>query len=150
MVLKKTVKFLLLNQEAKMPTIAYNGESVAFDFYSSGEVRILPGETKVVNFDIKVIIPKGYFLMLYNKSSIEYKDRLKVLGGIIDRGYTGKLDCRLTNNGFQEISIEKHKKICQGFLLPSYSYNIKECSIEEFKKYEESSNRKDNGFGSTN
>lgn len=147
---KKEIKILTLNDGVKLPEVAYNGESAALDFYSSEEVRILPGEVKVVNFGIKIIIPKGYFLMLYNKSSIEYKNKLTIIGGVIDRGYTGKLDCRLRNNGNKEITIAKYQKVCQGFLLPSYNYKISKCSKEEFNKYQEKSQRKENGFGSTN
>lgn len=147
---KKEIKILPLYDNIKMPEVAYNGESAAIDFYSAGEYRILPGEVKIIDFGIKIIIPKGYFLMLYNKSSMEYNNKLTILGGVIDRGYTGKLDCRLRNIGNREVSLERKQKVCQGFLLPSYYYKINKCSKEEFAKYENESKRKDNGFGSTN
>lgn len=145
---KKEIKILPLYDNIKMPEVAYNGESAAIDFYSAGEYRILPGEVKNIDLGIKIIIPKGYFLMLYNKSSMKYNNRLTILGGVIDRGYTGRLVCRLRNIGDREVSLERKQKVCQGFLLPSYHYKINRCSKEEFTKYE--SKRKDNGFGSTN
>lgn len=146
---KFKLKWLKTSGDAKLPEVSYSGESACFDFFASENVEIKAKELGVVPLNLKVIIPKGYFLFILNKSSIENKMRCRRLGGVIDRGYTENLDIRLFNEGSIPQYIKKGQKVAQGLLLPVYNYQIEECSEEEFSKYRENSKRKEGGFGSS-
>jgi len=78
----------ICREGAKLPTYATNG-SGAMDIYSPEEVRVAPGETKIVPIGIKVAIPHGYALLIQPRSGLSRKIKLRIPNspGLIDEDY---------------------------------------------------------------
>lgn len=87
-------------------------------------------------------IPKGYFMLVFPRSSISDKDLLQCNSvGVVDSGYRGELKVRYKK--FGEHIYEIGERIAQIMILPYPQINFQE--VEEL----ENSERGDGGFGST-
>lgn len=82
----------------KIPSYARLGDA-GLDIYSTEEITILPGETKLIHTGIKVAIPRGYELQVRPKSGISLKTKLRVSNtpGTIDSGYRDEV-CVIIEN----------------------------------------------------
>ena len=87
-----------LMEGAKVPVYARLGDA-GLDIYSTEEITVLPGETKLVHTGIKVAIPRGYELQVRPKSGISLKTKLRVANtpGTIDSGYRDEV-CVIIEN----------------------------------------------------
>lgn len=94
----------LCRENAKLPTYATLG-SAAMDLYSTEDVTINPGETKLIHLGIKVNIPKGYALLIQPRSGMSLKTKIRVPNtpGLIDSDYHEEI-CLIVEN------IENHIK----------------------------------------
>ena len=87
-----------LMEGAKTPCYARLGDA-GLDIYSTEDIEVLPGETKLVHTGIKVAIPRGYELQVRPKSGISLKTKLRVANtpGTIDSGYRDEV-CVIIEN----------------------------------------------------
>lgn len=87
-----------LMEDAKIPTYARLGDA-GLDIYSTEEIEIGPGETKLIHTGLKVAIPRGYELQVRPKSGISLKTKLRVANtpGTIDSGYRDEV-CVIIEN----------------------------------------------------
>ena len=87
-----------LMEGAKVPVYARLGDA-GLDIYSTEDIEVLPGETKLVHTGIKVAIPRGYELQVRPKSGISLKTKLRVANtpGTIDSGYRDEV-CVIIEN----------------------------------------------------
>ena len=145
------IKFYRENPEAKLPEIAYNKSSGAFDIRATKTV-VIPahGRAEVPN-GLRIMIPHGYYTKFAAKSGLYFKQNVQPYEGLIDFGYTGELACMLVNNSDTDIIIEKGQKYCQMEVFKIPEYEIEEATKEEFEEYKNdlSNPRKDGGFGSS-
>ena len=67
--------------------------------YSTEDIEIGPGETKLIHTGLKVAIPRGYELQVRPKSGISLKTKLRVANtpGTIDSGYRDEV-CVIIEN----------------------------------------------------
>lgn len=145
------IKFYRENPEAKLPEIAYNKSSGAFDIRATKTV-VIPahGRAEVPN-GLRIMIPYGYYTKFAAKSGLYFNQNVQPYEGLIDFGYTGELACMLVNNSDTDITIEKGQKYCQMEVFKIPEYEIEEATKEEFEEYKNdlSNPRKDGGFGSS-
>ena len=66
------IPYILCSDKAKTPTYAYETDA-GLDIYSTEEITINPGETKIIPTGVKVELPRGYELQVRPKSGISSK-----------------------------------------------------------------------------
>lgn len=136
------MKWIKLTDDAIEPTRG-TIKSAGYDFYANEDVRLLPGETKIVKTGITFEgMPKNGFIQLSLRSSISIKRPFLMANGvgIIDADYAGnEIGVILFNRGNIPAVVDKGEKIAQGILL---KYNT---VTEEIIPTEE----RTGGYGST-
>jgi len=136
-------------RDVKTPIYSSTGAAgldffVPYDFKS---YKLLPGESILIPSGIKLNIPAGYALIGQNKSGIALKRNLRVASGVIDSDYQGEIHLHLNNFGLNEQIIDPGDKIMQFLVISVPKVTLLEINIDNL--YNHSSNRGNNGFGST-
>ncbi len=112
--------------EIKLPQRATKG-SAGYDFYSTVDFSLLPGETIKIPTGIRAKIDEGWVLMLYPRSGLGFKYRLQLNNtvGIIDSDYyysdnQGHIYIKITNctNENKVLNIKKGEAFAQGVFTP--------------------------------
>ncbi len=138
------IKIKRFDKDLPLPKYKSKG-AVALDLYAREDTTIKPGEVKLIPLNVAIEIPKGYFILLANRSST-YKLGITCVNGIGvgDHDYCGDNDeymfpaLNFTN---KLVTIEKGTRCCQMLILPVANVNVQE--VEKLK------NRDRGGFGST-
>lgn len=133
----------LLSKDARIPTRGTK-ESAGIDFYTPIDVSIEPRKDILISLDLCVEIPKGYTLIMKEKSGIAAKKKLDIGGSVIDSDYRGSIHCHLFNNSDDTVFFKKGDKVCQGIIIPVW---LGEVDVVSF--INKNTERKDGGFGST-
>ena len=127
-----------------LPKRATKG-SAGYDFYLPYDIIIKPGDTLVVESNVRCKINEDYVLFIFPRSGlgIKYKLSLDNTVGIIDSDYyyaknEGHIMISLTNHSENLLSLKKGERFCQGIFM---KYGI---TIDDDIKDERSG-----GFGST-
>ncbi|MDD6716952.1 MAG: dUTP diphosphatase [Firmicutes bacterium] len=127
-----------------MPTRAHFDDA-GIDLYTPSEFTLLPGMSQVVNTKVAVQIPIGYFGKIESKSGLNVRHNIQSAGGVIDSGYRGSIQVRITNNGQVPYTFERGDKLCQMVLIPVGLFDLTQ--VDELDVSE--SGRDNKGFGST-
>jgi dUTP pyrophosphatase len=137
------MKVKKLVSDATLPTKAHAGD-LGYDLYATEQVTVWGGETKLVSTGIAIQFPEGYGGIIRDRSSVATKQKLFVVAGVIDNGYTGEIKVALFNSedGFK--TIYRGDKIAQLILIPTVDF-----SVEEVSEISSSDGREGKGFGST-
>ena len=124
--------------------------SNAFDLYSANteDIVIKANENVMVPLGIKVDIPSGYQLLLFNRSGMATKSDCVLTTGvsIIDSDYRGEIIAPIKNHGKRSTVLEPFTRICQGQIVPAPQVTLTE--VEEESELSDTE-RGDGGFGST-
>jgi len=138
------IKVKKLNQEARIPTYAHEGDA-GMDLYSCDNYVLNPGERVLVSTGLAFEIPNGYELQIRPRSGLAWKNGISIVNspGTLDAGYRGELKVILINHGKEVFNIRKGDKIAQAVLN-----KIERAEIEEVDELSETE-RGANGFGST-
>ena len=142
-----SIKFILLSENAKLPTRATPCSS-GLDLYSP-ETTIIKSKTKkIIDLEIKCIIPSGYDVQIRSRSGLAYNNSIFVLNspGTIDQDYIGNIKIILFNLSNEDYIINKHDRIAQMVICPIIMPNIEQ--VESYTT-DITNKRKENGFGST-
>lgn len=140
-------------------------ESAGFDFFVPDEwpdqiksshvvdfddrVKLLPGQSILIPSGIKMIIPKGYVLVFFNKSGIATKEGLIVGASVVDSDYRGEVHLHVTNVSKSMSVIRPGQKLVQGLLLPVPDIGVTELNFHEWEETFRETARGEGGFGST-
>ena len=113
--------------EIQIPKRSTKG-SAGYDFVSTVDLSLAPGETALVRTGICCEIQEGWFLLLAPRSGLGFKFRMQLDNtvGIIDQDYYGNPDnfghimVKVTNDGKsgKTLNIKKGEKFVQGIFLP--------------------------------
>ena len=143
------LKVKKLHIEAKIPEKSNDSDS-GYDFHIlkdedfNGEAFVLEaGKRKLFSTGISLELPKGYGMLLKDRSSVAVRDGLHVLAGVIDNGYRGEVKICLVNLSEKSHVFTKGQKISQGILHP-----VPNCDIEEIEELSDTE-RGSKGFGSS-
>lgn len=119
--------------------------SAGADIRSAENVIINPNETKVIRTNLKVEIPKGYFLEVRSRSGLAANYSVFVLNspGTIDEDYKDEIMIILHNSGIEPFEVEINDRIAQ-VLLRNYT-QIKFVNSD----IDVSDKNRGGGFGST-
>lgn len=133
-------------EDIKLPRRATAG-SAGYDFFSTLDFELKPGETIKIPTGIRVKIDNGWVLMLYPRSGLGFKYRLQLNNtvGIIDSDYynsdnEGHIFVKITNdsNEGKTLSVKAGDGFCQGIFT--------EFGLTED---DEATEERNGGFGST-
>ncbi len=83
----------------ELPQYANIGDA-GMDIRAAEEVKILPGETKIIPTGLKVAIPQGYELQIRPRSGLSLKTPLRIANtpGTIDSGYRDEIGIIVNNS----------------------------------------------------
>jgi dUTP pyrophosphatase len=151
-------------QNDRVKNICIDGKVVDPDSISAdtiaatgGCVSLLPGETKLINSGFKIALPNVEeiypFLPVYkivSRSGLSCKHKISVTNrpGIVDKGYRDWIAVSLENEGHSAHIFTHGARIAQGLyelVIDLGAWDIGELRVNELS----SSNRGENGFGST-
>ncbi len=118
-------------------------DDAGWDIEAIEDVVLEPKEvTPMIHTGLKVHIPKGYFGLVKERSSLAAKG-IFVLGGVIDSGYHGEIMVNLGNLGGYSHVVKSGDRIAQLIILPCKAV----VTVGKPDDYE--SERGEKGFGST-
>ncbi len=140
--MKMTIKIKRLSDDAKVPAYAHLGDA-GMDLYAREGAVIKKGDMAMIPTGIAMEIPEGYVGLIWDKSGLATRHKLKTLAGVIDSGYRGEIQVGLFNFGRGNYAVEKHHKIAQLLIQ-----KIEHAELEEVSELSDSS-RGEGGFGST-
>ena len=134
------MKVKRLVEHAILPSKAHAGD-LGYDLYSSDQITLHSGETKLISTGISVQFPEGYGGLIRDRSSIATKRQLFTVAGVIDNGYTGEIKVALYNSTESFQTIYRGDKIAQMLIRPLYPSSFK--IVEDFE------DTRRGGYGST-
>lgn len=142
----KIVKVKIKRVDKNLPLPEYQTPgAVAFDVYARETTEISPKSIGRVPTNIIVEIPKGYMILLKDRSSTAKKKGIFSILGYIDQDFCGPDDeilIQFYNYKEEAVLIEQGERIGQAVLVP-----IEIIEWEEVESMEHNSDR--GGFGST-
>ena len=100
--------------------------AAGFDLVASGESYLLPAHTangpgtNVIDTDIIMAIPEGYYGQLASRSGLAFKKNITAFPGVIDSDYRGEVKVMLYNWGGEPQVINKGDRIAQLIILPCF------------------------------
>lgn len=130
------------NPYAMLPRRAH-ADDAGYDVFAAEPVVIKPGEIGIVPLGFKAAIPSIMYGQLASRSSLA-KQRILVVGGVIDPGYRGEWKVMLLNLSEHYFHVEVKDAVAQVIFYPIMRPKIE--SVQEL----EYSTRGEGGFGSTN
>ncbi len=135
------LKVKKLDPEAVLPTYTHSFDA-GIDFHGIETVTLEPGEVGKVRSGLALEIPDGYVGLCWDRSGIATKNKIKVIGGVIDSGFRGELKLCVINLGSEPFTFEKGDSVCQILIQ-----KVEHVEIAETLELSDSE-RGDKGFGS--
>lgn len=132
----------ILDTGARTPSRAHEFDA-GYDLYSREEKFVPAHGSAVFDTGVHVAIPAGMAGLLVAKSGLNTKCNITSTG-LIDAGYTGSIRVKLYNHGNVPYMVYAGDKISQLVVIP-----VAVPELEIVRKFTESSERGENGFGSS-
>lgn len=133
-----------IEENGYMPMRAHFDDA-GIDFRTPEEFTLNPLESHVVELNVKVQIPVGYFGKMESKSGLMVNHGVVCMGGVIDSGFRGNIKVRMMNLSDKPYTFRKGDKVVQMVLIPVLLADIE--SVETLDVSE--SGRETSGYGST-
>lgn len=133
----------LVDEGAKLPTRAHDTDA-GCDVYSPIDVRIEPNDDECIPLGWRCRFPKGYGMIMVEKSGRATKNKITVGAKLIDANYRGIVHAHLFNNGRDVVEIKAGEKITQFVMTPVWDgspIQVDEISTD--------TDRGEGGFGSS-
>ena len=140
-------------RDVTSPMRANAGADAGMDLYVPNDypsTELQPGQSVKIPSGIKMEVPAGYAVILFNKSGVAAKRSLVVGACVIDHGYSGEVHINMINVGDTVQTITAGEKIVQAIMLPIITAEVIE--VPEYDLYQDihvASGRGTGGFGST-
>ena len=109
------VQIRRLDPELPLPAYAHPGDAGA-DLVAAADVRLAPGERKLVPTGVAVALPPGYVGLVHPRSGLAARLGVTVLNapGTVDAGYRGEIFVNLVNHDpAQTVKIARGDRIAQ-------------------------------------
>ncbi len=108
---KPQLKVKRLTNTAKIPQRA-RSKDAGIDIYADDNYTLFPGDIAKVKTGIKLQIPEGHAGLIWDKSGIA-RQRIHVIGGVIDSNYRGEIIILIKNLSEDIFNISRGQKIAQ-------------------------------------
>ena len=135
------IKFKRLSAEAKLPSIAKEGDA-GFDLYAYHSCEVWPGGQATIGTGIACELPVGYAGFIWPRSGMATEHMINVHAGLIDQGYRGEVKVCLINHGSRCVEIRKGDRIGQMVVSPYITESTEVLSLSDTERGE-------SGFGSS-
>ncbi len=137
------IKVKKLHKDAQIPVYGTE-DSACVDLYAVEDVIIRPGDVVYARSGLAVEIPSGYYIEMYNRSSMAGKKQLVIVSSrVIDADYRGEIFAPIKNIGGIIRIIKKGDRFAQMMLKRKVLMFFEE--VDELTNTE----RGAGGFGST-
>lgn len=115
------MKIKKLSEKAIIPQYQTSG-AAGFDFHSTENVIVMPGETKLVGTGLAFSVPEGKELQVRPRSGLSAKTGIRVANspGTVDQDYRGEVKIILHNTGDLPFTIKEGDRIAQGVVCPVF------------------------------
>ncbi|KAK9368658.1 dUTPase-like protein [Lipomyces kononenkoae] len=132
----------LLSDKAKVPT---RGSALAagYDIYGVEDYLIKAQDRGIIETDIAVAIPAGYYGRIAPRSGLATKHGLQTGAGVVDADYRGPLKILLFNHSNEDFQVHAGDRIAQMVIEKIITPEV--VAVPELDNTERGSN----GFGST-
>ena len=101
-----------LKEFASEPVRKTDG-SAGLDLASAYDLVIPPGETRRVETEIAIKLPENCCGLIAARSSFSFENKTTILGGIIDKDYTGGLVVQILNHAVTPLKISAGDRVAQ-------------------------------------
>lgn len=126
--------------DESLPLPKYQTEGAAgIDLYVKEDVILQPGQRGFFPSNIKMAIPKGFYIAVKSRSS-SFKLGINIFPGTIDSDYHKEVFIGIENAKQVEIKLEKGQRVAQALLHKVEQAQIVEGKVEDNER---------GGFGST-
>lgn len=115
-----------------------------WDLYADGNYIVPARSSAVINTGVRLSIPEGVVGKIESRSGLSVKNKLEVGAGVIDSGYHGEIKVHLHNFSDTNYTIVDQNRIAQILFI-----ELSKTDVIYAYEDEVSSERGDNGFGST-
>lgn len=112
-----------------------------------GNINIPPHGAVLLPSGLKVIVPKGYALIFFNKSGVATKKHLLRGACVADCGFQGEILFNFVNTSNTNVELSPGEKIIQGVLIQVGDHQPVE--VDDIMNYTNQSERGEGGFGSS-
>lgn len=105
----------MLDPGLEPPSYAHPGDAGA-DLRSTMDVRLEPGERKLVPTGVAIALPEGFVALIHPRSGLATKHGLTVVNapGTVDAGYRGEIAVTLLNTDRRDaIELRRGDRIAQ-------------------------------------
>jgi dUTP pyrophosphatase len=118
----QTVRIRRLSPDVPLPSYQ-TAEAAGFDLAASEDVRVPPGDVRLVPTGLVIAVPHGCFLGIFARSSTPLKRGLMVANGVgvIDPDYAGpddEIKIQVVNVTREEVLVRRGDRIAQGIFIP--------------------------------
>jgi len=113
------------------------------------EIIIFPHSSVKIPSGLKVVVPKGYALLVCNRSGLASRTGLIFGAHVIDSSYRGEVIINLINTSYEMRKLKGGDKIVQLLLVPVALIDFVEIDNEEYERVFTNAERGEKGFGST-
>lgn len=139
-----TARIRRLDPSVALPSYQ-TAEAAGFDLAAREDVRVPPGEVRLVPTGLVIEVPHGCFLGIFARSSTPLKRGLMVANGVgvVDPDYAGPEDevkVQVVNFTREEVLVRRGDRIAQGIVIPCVRVAWSEGETRETSR---------GGFGST-
>ena len=132
-----------LSDKAVIPTQG-SSEAAGYDLYAADDNVVYSMSRTLIKTNISMAIPEGYYGRIAPRSGLAFKYGIDVLAGVIDSDYRGDIGVILFNTSTNnEFKIKSGDRIAQIIIEKCHNVHW------DIEKHLNSSERKDDGFGST-
>lgn len=140
----QTVRIRRVDPEVPLPSYQ-TAEAAGFDLAAREDVRVPPGEVRLVSTGLVIEVPHGCFLGIFARSSTPLTRGLMVANGVgvVDPDYAGPEDeikVQVVNITPHEVTVRRGDRIAQGIFIPCVRAEWQEGETRETSR---------GGFGST-
>lgn len=139
------IEYVLLHDLAQAPIYAHSGDAGA-DLVCVEDVKLIPGERRLVPTGIAIALPDGFVGLVHPRSGLANKHGIGIVNtpGTIDAGYRGELKiCLINLDPSEAVELPAGSRIAQLVIQEVIRANFKQ--VESLDETE----RNASGFGST-
>jgi dUTP pyrophosphatase len=138
------IPLVRLDPGLPIPSHAHPGDA-GVDLYARCDVRLEPGERRMVPTGVAVAIPDGHVGLVAPRSGLAARLGISAVNapGVIDAGFRGEIHAILVNLGAETVELGRGERIVQLVVVPVETQDFVE--VEQLPD----SVRGVGGFGST-
>lgn len=127
------IKVAKLSEHATIPTRG-SPHSAGWDLYASEGCTVPARGKGLIQTDIAVAIPYGYYGRVAPRSGMAWKKHTDIGAGVIDSDYRGSIGVVLFNHGEDDLVIEQKDRIAQLIMEQISMGEMKETSPSDLDK----------------